>query len=139
MALDSTYQPAAFEFEIQQGAHFHLEFPHFADTASGAPFDFTNDPAGTWTARMDVKAKDGTTVCSFATSGAEGTIVLRADGTVGLDLNDEYTTGLDPTNAYLWASTKNAVYGDLVLINPADGEKWVFYRGIGSIRKQVTA
>lgn len=139
MALESTFQPRSFEFEIQQGAHFHLEFPPFLDVATGDPFDFT---AEAWGARMDVLARttDGgsETVCSFAVTGENGKVTLRADGTVAFDLADEYTTALDPTTAVQWSSAKTAVYGDLVLTDPVDGEHWAWFRGIGSIRKQVT-
>lgn len=135
MALSDTFTPQQFYFSIQQGAHFHLEFSAFVDAATGEPFDFT---AEAWVAKMDVKTKDGSPVCSFATSGENGTITLRSDGTVGVDLRSQYTSALTPTVDYQSNAGPSPVYADLVLIDPTDSEPWVWFTGKGQIRKQVT-
>lgn len=130
MALDDTFQPLAFYFDIPQGTHFHLEFPHFIDADTGERFDFTADTEGTWTARMEVRTKDGSPVAAFATSGENGVITLGSDGVVQLDLNAAYTVNL---------SEPGVLLADLELTDPADDEPWRFYTGRGRITREVTS
>lgn len=136
MALSDTFTPAQFYFQIQQGQHFHLEFPPFVDVATGEAFDFT---AEAWVGRLDVKSQGGAVVVSFASSGEDGVVTFGSDGSVALDLNASFTAALTPTSDFNSSPNSSPLYGDLVLTDPVDDEPWVWYVGKGQIRKQVTA
>jgi hypothetical protein len=131
-------RPSSFGFVIPQGQHFHLEFPPFVDTDTGEVFDFTDDPAGEWTARMDVRpANSEGPVAVFATSDESGLIELGSDGVVRLDMEATITDALTPTTEF-GGGSHGPLYADLVLIDPADGEPWLWFKGTGQITKKVT-
>lgn len=133
MALSDTFTPHLFYFQIQQGQHFHLEFPTFVDLDTGLPFNFIADDAGTWTGRMEVRTQDGALICQFASSGEDGSITFGEFGDVAVDLNAEFTDVLEPTEL-----TSAPLLADLVLVDPIDDEPWCFLTGKGTIRKKVT-
>lgn len=136
--MTATYfEPPVFHFTIPQGQHFHIEFPAFLDATTGEAFDFTADPEGDWSARMDLCNESGSVLTTFASDGSEdGSITLGSDGVVACDLNDEYTAALPAPSTYVSTTLARA---DLVLTDPTDGEDWLWFKGRGKITKKVTS
>lgn len=137
-----TTRPDEFRFEITQGGHFHLEFPPFLDAVTREPFDFVDDPEGTWDGHIEFRsvddpAADPAAAFRWDPSAGEGFIQFSAAGVVSLDMAAVDTAALTATSEYTGAS-HGALIGDLVLIDPLDGEPWVFFRGIGQITRQIT-
>jgi hypothetical protein len=136
--MADTFRPHPFRFEIPQGAHYHqVLLRRITDKETGEPFDFTADPEGEWTARMDVRTPSGGLVVSFATSGEDGVIELSAEGVVSFDLAAEFTDELEATTEY-GGEIAGPLYAGLILVDPADSTPWLFFRGEGGVTRKVT-
>lgn len=140
--MSVTTRPYEFRLEITQGVHFHLELPPFLDAETRERFDFTTDPEGTWTARIEIRPVDDPTadpVAAFDTTpgAGEGTVGLSSAGVPSLDMAAADTGALTATEEYT-AASHGALIGDLVLVDPIDGEPWAWFRGVGQIARQIT-
>lgn len=108
------------------GSHFTLPWQVFGP--DGEPFDFTDDPAGTWVARMEVRDRNGALVTRFhSTPAKNGALPTLWPGTITLDAVGGLVAELTADNT---GSLIRGIYNfDLELVDPADGEPRKMCRG----------
>lgn len=139
--LDNAVLPSLFYFDIPQGSlHEQIILEDtFLDAETLEQFDFTADPEGDWTARMEVRTRDGALVCTYATSGEDGVIELTSVGTVVLRMLPEFTDALTPTTDLSTIQTGYPLVADVTLTDPLTGIASREYEGRGRISKKVTS
>lgn len=139
--------PAGFGFHIRRAAAFDQVWPAYLDPETGEGFDFTTDPAGTWTARMEVRDITGARLTGFHTRPLPagktetewpGVLTLTASGHPVAHLSSVATAALPTLTRFAEPGT-GTVFADLQIIDPADGEVYVDYVGTGTISQEVTS
>lgn len=140
--------PVKVRFRIKCGSRWEW-IVSMTDQATGAPYAFLTDTAGTWHGSMDIRADNGALIAHLddihtpdGTAAHAGTIVFDDDGHVTAHLTSAFTTGLTPTRTYQNASTgwqnRSIVYAELELTDPLDGEPTCTHSGTGIIEQEVT-
>ncbi|AIY17792.1 hypothetical protein GUY44_07210 [Pimelobacter simplex] len=122
------YQGTTYYFDIVIGHAWDHEFA-VIDRNDGEPMVFEDgwqascvlrDNAGAALARLD----------NAVSSTADGTITLTT-GVVALNLPGSFTATLPATTLYRPSGPKPFLWADITLIDPLNGEPYIFARGKG--------